>query len=229
MTFWLKMHWAIWATLGIVVVIGGLSNYLSDTKYVTLELRPRASVDITVFRPFPDKLRLWLGFKRLSSYARRPELGTYQHNRDYETKGYLEFAEPGESIKLLVRGEAGKEVIYEALPYSGYTQTEVLRDLYPFVEDGNPNRFPWPPNLALSQSIPSGNTTFNISVLDVGPQLVGEKVTLIIESPINLKRGSASPGYRFPPVVYVLGFICIYIGCIWNSITMEVYTVYTRQ
>lgn len=195
MTFWLKVHWAIWTTLVVIAVTGGLLDYLSSTKHVTLELRPNSSKTVSVFRPFPDKLRLGLRFKQ-SIKHKRPEHGEWRTNTDSEKIGFLEFANPGEPIKLLVSRE-GKEVVYEALPSSSYGEFDASRDLYPFVEDGNPHHFPWPPNLALSQSIPSGTSTFNISVLEVGPQLVGEQVSLSIRSPINFKFIPAATGYRF--------------------------------
>lgn len=179
----------------VIVVTGGLLDYLSSTKHVTLELRPNSSTTVSVFRPFPDKLRLGLRFKQ-SIKHKRPEHGEWRTNTDSEKIGFLEFANPGEPIKLLASRE-GKEVVYEALPSSSYGKFDASRNLYPFVEDGNPHRFPWPPNMALSQSIPSGISRFNISVLEVGPQLVGEQVTLSIRSPINFKFIPAAAGYRF--------------------------------
>lgn len=191
MNFCLKIHWAILTTLVVIVVTGVILDSSSSPSAVTLELRPNASIAVSVFRPFPDKLRLGLRFKD-SMKQKRPELGKYQHNQDYEKKGYLEFAEPGEPIKLKVSRE-GKEVIYEAEPANSDTD----RDLYPFVADGNPHRFPYPPNIALSQKIPAGNSTFNISVLEVGPKLIGEKATLIFIQPNSGKNMSMDPGYRF--------------------------------
>lgn len=181
----------------MIVITGVFLESSLSPSAVTLELRPNASVAVSVFRPFPDKLRLGLRFKRSSSYDRRPELGEWMTWGSDRLGGFLEFANPGEPIKLLVRGEEGKEVIYEALPASGYGQTDIYRDLYPFVDDGNPHRFPWPPNMALSQKIPAGNSTFNISVLQVGPKLIGEKVTLIFIQPNSGKNMSMDPGYRF--------------------------------
>jgi len=195
MTFTLQMHWAIWTTLVVIVVTGGFLDSSSSPSAVTLELRPNASIAVSVFRPFPDKLRLGLRFKD-SMKQKRPELGKYQHNQDYEKKGYLEFAEPGEPIKLKV-SRKGKDVIYEAEPASAHGEMDSYRALYPFVDDGNPHRFPYPPNIALSQKIPAGNSTFNISVLEVGPKLIGEKVTLIFIQPNSGKNMSMDPGYRF--------------------------------
>jgi len=195
MTFSLKIHWTIWTTLVVIVVIVVLLNSFLSTTPVVFELRPNSSIAVSVFRLFKHKLRLSLRFKQYIN-NKRPEHGEWKTNTDYEKKGYLEFANPGEPIKLILSRD-GKEVVYEALPSSGRGESEAFRDLYPFVADGNTHRFPWPPNLALCKSIPSGISTFNISVLEVGPKLVGEKVTISIESPINFKFIPSTAGYRF--------------------------------
>jgi len=189
MTRMLKIHWAFWTTLVVVVATGVLADVLSSAKLVTIELRPKAAIDVSVFRPLPDALRLSLSFNRTEG-QKRPELGDYATT---ENSGFLEFKNPGAAIKLLVRGE-DREVIYEALPASAYGTT-IGRDLIPFMDDGNPNRFQWPPNLAVRPILPSGYSTFNISVLEVGHQLVDEQVTLIIGSPITFE--STAPGYGF--------------------------------
>ena len=186
----LKIHWVVWTILVIVVATGVLADTLSSAKLVTIELQPKATIDVSVFRPLPDKLRLLLRFNRTEG-QKRPELGDYATTAN---PGFLEFQNPGVAIKLLVRGE-GKEFIYEALPASAYGGTTIDRNLVPFFDDENPNRFQWPPNLALMPSVPSGYSTFNITVLEVGQPLVGEQVTLLIKSPIGLK--STAPGYEF--------------------------------
>lgn len=186
----LKIHWVVWTILVIVVATGVLATALSSGKFVTIELQPKAAIDVSVFRPLPDKLRLLLRFNSAEG-QKRPELGDYATTAN---PGFLEFQNPGVAIRLLVRGE-GKEFIYEALPASAYGGTTIDRDLVPFFDDGNPNRFQWPPNLALMPSVPSGYSTFNITVLEVGQPLVGEQVTLLIKSPIGLK--STAPGYDF--------------------------------
>ncbi len=103
---------------------------------------------------------------------------------------------PGENqpIKLLVRRDS-EQAVYEALPASSYGANVIGRDLVPFIDDGNPNRFKWPPNLGLRPTFPSGYSTLHISVLDVGAQLVGEQVSLIVKAPVTFK--STAPGYGF--------------------------------
>lgn len=190
----LKIHWTLWIILVIFVAAGVFVDDLSSAKSVTLELRPKVSIDITVFRPLSHALNLSLRFNRTEG-QKRPELGDWRNvERGWRESRFLEFPEPGTPVKLLVRGE-GNEVVYEALPAGAYGATTIGRDLVPFVDDGNPNRLPWSPHLALRQSLPSGYSTFNFSVLEVGPQLLGERVTLIVGGPVSLK--SVSPGYGF--------------------------------
>ncbi|PKN37065.1 MAG: hypothetical protein CVU62_10680 [Deltaproteobacteria bacterium HGW-Deltaproteobacteria-2] len=219
MSFWLKINWAIWTTLVVIVVTGGLANYFSSTKRVALELRPNASVVVSVFRPFSDKLRLLLVFKG----SKRPELGEWGTTKE-SGEYFLEFPKPGVPIKLLIRGKS-KATIYEALPVSGYSGDNAFRDLYPFVDDGKPNIVPWPPDLALMQNIPVGISTLNISVLEVGKQLVGERVILVIKEPIDLKFIPASLGYKilwwfiFWPLYASLLFV-YGIALLWKSISI---------
>ena len=89
MTFRLKMHWALWVTLVIIVVPGCVILQLTSTKTFTIELRPDASTSVSLFRPFPDKLGLGIHFK----------ISSGQQIADFKQKAMDEAP-----IKLLVRG-----------------------------------------------------------------------------------------------------------------------------
>ena len=142
----------------------------SPSYFSTFDLQPSKSIDISVFRLLPDRMRLSLEFARGIGET-RPELG-----------------------KFYIRGD-GKEVVYETLPAGSYTNSTIGRELVPFVDDGNPIRIPWPPKLSASPMLASGYSNFNVSILEVGQQLTGEKVTVVIHPPITLK--SVEPNYVF--------------------------------
>jgi hypothetical protein len=198
------------------------ADYFSSSKRVPLELRPNESIKVSVFRPFSDRLRLILEFKQSSWQDKRPELGERRTTREGSGRNFfLEFPKPGVPIKLLVRGK-DKETIYEALPVSSHSRDYFTRDLYPFVDDGQPTIVPWPPDLALMQKIPAGISTLNISVLEVDKQLIGERVILVIEGPIELKFIPASLGYRFLwlfifwPLYALILFVYFFV-LVWKS------------
>lgn len=195
MTQQLKLHWALWVVLVLIVASGVLAIHLSSGRRVSIDLSPNKTVDVSFFRLLPHALNLSLSFNRANWEDKRPELGDFtSKGRPWQESGFLEFPQPGAPIRLLIRAK-DKEVVYEALPAGGYNGTTKSRDLVPFVDDGDSGRFQWPPNNSLKPILPSGNSTITISVLEVGPQLIGEKVNLFVDSPISFK--TAAPGYEF--------------------------------
>lgn len=194
MTFGLKIQWMLWVSLVVIVLTGVITVDLSSGREVSLELRPKTSVVVNQFRPLPHALNLHFRFNRAGWEDKRPELGDYQQVGDWNETGFLEFPRPGAPIKLLIRGK-NSEAIYETLPAGSYNANTKGRDLVPFVDDGNPNRIPWPPNNSLRPVLPSGHSTIEISVLEVGSELVGEQATLIVDPPVSFK--STAPSYGF--------------------------------
>ncbi|MBT9100013.1 hypothetical protein KFZ76_20130 [Methylovulum psychrotolerans] len=183
MTRKLKIHWLFWSLLVALVAAGA---QMSTAEFVTVNLRPQATVSVSVFRPLPHQLGLALSFRR-RAWQLRPELGVYAAG---QKAGFIEFLQPGVPIKLLVSSE-GKAVAYEALPVTSHSETVATRRLLPYTDDGDPKRFQWPSKGGIALS--SGWSTLSITVLEVGQPLVGEQVTLAIHSPINLR--SMASGY----------------------------------
>ena len=219
MTRRLRTHWVIWSSLVLIVATGAIISSLSSSPTITsIELAPNASVNVSVFRPLPEAIRLSMEFERPKG-QKRPELGEYTYRGDWRRTGFLDFANPGAPIKLLVLGE-GKEVIYEAMPAGSYGTT-IGRELVPFVDDENPNRFQWPPNLTLRHSLPVGYSDFIITVQEVGSQLKGEKVKIIIEPPVTFKTVAPRYGYIwwfiFWPL-YALPLLAYGLVLLWRSL-----------
>jgi hypothetical protein len=138
-----------------------------------------------MFRLFPDEMRLSIHFDRTPG-QKRPELGNLKYK---ENEGVREFPNPGVPIKLLIQNE-GAGTIYEALPANAFGI--LRRKLVPFVDDGSPAHFQWPP---IESRIPTGHSNFSVTVLEVGQQLAGEKVTLVVSAPISLKKVAPHYGY----------------------------------
>ena len=192
MTLGLRIQWIFWVSLVVIVSAGVITVHLSSGTSIALELRPRASAVVTQFRPLPHALDLHISFSRAGWEDKRPELGDYQHRGNWKEAGFLEFPRPGAPIKLMIRGE-NSAAIYEALPSGSYNEKTKGRDLVPFVDDGNPSRFPWPPKSFLRPELPVGYSTTEISILEVGKELEGEQATLVVSSPVSFK--STAPGY----------------------------------
>ena len=192
MTRRLKIHWAIWTALTVFVFVHVILFNLSDSTHLSIRLSPNGTVELPIFRPYPHPLSLYLYFERMEGQE-RPELGTSDGGTDWQKTGFLDLRNPGEPIRLRVQG-GDREVIYEVLPAGSNSARRIGRDLVPFVDDGNPNRIPWPPNLALRPTVLSGHSVLTFSVIEVGERLAGEQATLIVESPIAFKF-MPSPGY----------------------------------
>jgi hypothetical protein len=187
MTESLRIRWRLWVAAVILVAAGTIGFHLSVTPIAaTLYLQPKETVELSAFRLFPDFLRLAIRFDRVSGQE-RPELGS---SRSKESDGYREFLNPGVPIKLLIEVE-GDRIVFEALPANTYGET-IGRQLVPFVDDGSPDRFQWP---STKRNLPAGFSKLNVTVLDVGQQLAGEKVTLVLRAPISLKTVAPHFGY----------------------------------
>lgn len=181
--FWIFVQWAIWIGLVFIHLLGFVS---SSGTTVPLRLVKGNSVEILVFRPFPDPLHLQLVFEKQSG-VKRPELGGQRH---IATDGGFRFDSPGEPVKLQVTSN-GTSTVFEMFPGGNLAFEErhdkAVRDFMPFVKDDDPAVFPWPPANNLRPVLSSGLSRLTISVLETGPLTAGELVTLDIGAPINPK------------------------------------------
>lgn len=214
----LKIHWVCWSTLTLLFSLAMVAFELSSTPSdAYLSLNPGATGDVSVFRLFPASLALDVEFKRNGWHDKRPELGVYRYNANFRESGYLEFKQPGEPVTIRITSDSGIDKLFEALPSSGYNASVITRNLVVGNEDGTPHRFKWPPR---RETLRAGISHLSITVVDVGPTLVGEHVTFSVKSPLGFK--SVAPGYGwlhwlfFWPV-FVL-FLAIYGAVLlWRS------------
>lgn len=214
MSFKLKLHWIFWAVLIVVVFGGAIAVEWSSAKLVALTLRPGESVEVSVFRPVPHTINLTSRFNRENRNDIRPELGdSHEIEKKWQETGFRQFRNPGSPIRLLVKC-GKKEAVYEALPAEGYNANSRWRELVPFVDDGNPDRFPWPPRNSSRPLLSSGHSTIRFTVLEVGGALLGEQAVLLIEAPVSFK--STAPGY---------GFLWWFIFWPWYGSLLAIYAV----
>lgn len=219
----LKWAWSVLAILCTLLILGTTALHIaSRTVRARIDLKPGAQVSIPVFRFVPDSPRLSMEFdvpaqaSPSTGFARRrPELGEWKPSQREET---LYFANPGEAVKLRV-ADRTRPQIYEALPAGGWSRDRIHRSLTPFLDDGDPTRFRWPPRLP-SRSIPAGRSTLDISVLEVGDAIQGERVTVVVEPPLTFKRGTGGPMdwlwyfYFWPFYAVILGIAGVVLAYI---------------
>lgn len=177
------MHWAIWFCLSFIHLLGFLS--VNGTTQ-PLRLNKDNSVEISVVRPLPDPLHLQAVFEKPSG-VKRPELGEQGHT---EVDGGFRFDNPGEPIKLLVSVD-GTTTVFEMFPGGNLVfednNDKARRDFRPFLDDGDPAVFPWPPINHLRPLLPAGFSKVKITVLETGPITAGELITLYVEPPVSQK------------------------------------------
>ncbi len=194
MTTKLKVLWLIWGGLSFIAISGTILYELSSRPDIaSLKLRPNESINFHLFRVFQDYLKVEMEFVT-NNWKKRPELGDFQQTSHRPIGNYLEFINPGEPIKLLVRID-GKALVYEAQPSSSYNDTHIYRRFFPLVNDGNPNRFQWPQDLTLGCFLNPGFSTVTISVIEVGKKIIDEQADIIINAPISFK--SLNRNYEF--------------------------------
>ncbi|WP_373030021.1 hypothetical protein [Sulfurovum sp.] len=181
-----KNLWLVFCILTILVIIG-TAAFLASSKTTKLELSliEGEKIDVKLFRILPHNISLKFIFN-INGRDSRPELGEYKTVGNWRETGILKFENPGEPIKLLL-SNTNQDVIYETMPISGTGATTVSRNLIIYKEDNNPSKFSWPPSADVQYSLDSGINEFQITVLEVGKQLVGEKVSLWIKPPLGFK------------------------------------------
>ena len=193
MTRAIKLQFIVWSILSVLVALGAFVYELSSSVVsVPLKLIPNETASVTVFRLLPDTLDLSLIFSREKG-QRRVELGEYTTTGDWQKTSALNFPNPGEPVKLLIRRGAS-EVIYEAMPAGSYGNT-IGRTLVPFVDDGNSNSFIWPPSIDSGIKLQAGSEEIRVSVVSVGKRIEGEQVTLLFKPPVTFK--SYDPNYKW--------------------------------
>lgn len=210
MTNRLKIYWIVWSILVFIATAGAIIDSLLGSITVPIQLKENSSINVSVFRPFPESLSISLRFDNIDGEDRSVLGGSRTEKGDWHKTGYINFREPGEPILLQIRDDTGT-TIYEAEPAGGVElSTTAWRDLVPYINDGNPNMFVWPPRNDLRNKLHSGITKLNISVLQVGSNISGEVASLIVESPVSFKSCSSNYvwlwWFMFWPVYAVILF-----------------------
>lgn len=224
MSLLLRLHWGVWGLLCLLLAVGTWANHVaSRTESVPVVLEPGQSVAIPAYRFKPGWIQLGLMFDKGPAGGKRPELGSWQSLRSAGQQGVLVFEEPGAPIVL--RAESGgHSEVFEALPVSGNGSQTVSRDLVPYVDDGDPARFRWrqgePPRL-----IAAGHSTLQVTVLEVGASVRGERARLLLLPPLGFK--SIDPDYSLLWIFFFWPFLAGPV--VLHGLALLLWTLWPRR
>lgn len=209
----LALHWLILLTL-LAIQLLGIASSIGTT--IPLRLTNGASVEVSVFRLYPAPLHFHLEFNKPKGTL-RPELGGKHTDPN---GGSIRFDNPGETIKILAASEQGRQ-LHEMLPggslVSEKWDSTAIRIFEPFVEDGDPAAYPWPPANHLRPVLPAGFSTLKFSVVQAGSITENEQVKIYIDPPLGVKTVHTSD-YMW------LGWATLLLP--WNLFALVIYGWY---
>lgn len=178
----LRVQWLLLGVASLVVLLGGALAQISSAPLSReITLAPGETLSFRAFRVFPDAASISLRFRR-EPWAPRPELGSYATKSG---PGYIDFDSPGERVIMRIAGESAS-AIRVAMPADGYSADEVARHMISAQAQQSANRFLWPPGLD-EVPVPAGGSILTITVLEVGPKLLGERVRVVLRPPLEFK------------------------------------------
>ena len=188
----------IWCVLCFFVFSATIAFKISTApKEIDIDLIPNSSLIFSVFRVLPHYLKIDIELL-IEKPIDNKQLGSYKTIGNWHDTSYLEFPNPGEPLmfNILINGS---NIIYEALP-AHYAGDRFFRQLVPFVDDGKPQIFPWPPSKSLSHLLQSGFNEIEVSVIEVDNKKGEDKAKVIVQPPIMLK--STSVNYKLLSYFY---------------------------
>lgn len=206
--------WYTWWLLIVITISGIIFHKLSsETIKINLPLTINNTQTIRSFCLFPYNISLSLIFSR-SGNENRPELGSYSTVGNWRETGVLKFNNLGEPVKLIL-SDSDKKVVYEAMPASGYGENTISRNLVVFEDDDNPSEFSWPQSQTKPFQLKSGFNVFQIAVLEVGKEIAGEQIQILVNPPLGFKTTHRSYSFLwyfyFWPVYVFLLFLMLLI------------------
>lgn len=229
MSLLLRLHWGVWGLLCLLLAVGTWANHVaSRTEIVPVVLEPGQSVAIPVYRFKPGWIQLGLEFDKGPAGGERPELGRWHSLRRAGQQGagqqdMLIFDEPGAPIVLRVES-GGHSEVFEALPVSRRGSQTVSRDLVPYVDDGDPARFRWrqgkPPRI-----IAAGRSTLQVTVLEVGTSVRGERAELWLHPPLGFK--ASDPDYSLLWIFFFWPFLAGLL--VLHGLALLLWTLWQRR
>ena len=175
-----RVWWSVTALIAGYAVLGFVASRPTSLDIV---LQPLYPIRFTVFRFVDDPLRLSLSFR--AERGRRPELGEWAS--DSSAPGFLQFANPGASIRFTASTQDAETIFVEAMPASAFGSGFVMRN----VSSNLPVRYGvwrWPPPDDMPKIVlRPGFTTVTMEIVAVDPPLLDERVGLTVEPPLSLK------------------------------------------
>ncbi len=179
----LRAQWLLFGVATLVLLLGGALAQISSAPLSReITLSPGETLSFRAFRVFPDAVSISLRFNR-EPWAPRPELGSYASRFGPD---YIEFESPGERLSLRISGASASATLV-ALPASSSSADDVNRHLISAQAQQRPNRFQRPTAGLDVVTLPAGASMLTVTVLEVGPKLLGERVRVVLLPPLEFK------------------------------------------
>lgn len=194
--------WAAWLAASVLL----LSYYAlwvvaTEPRKVTVVLQPQSNVHVEVVSPWGHWIGFEMWFHRNPRDRREADLGSYASLNNVPA-GKLIFPNPGKYIAATVTLNGGPAVELEAMPASGYTETEIRRQLTANKSTAN-GVWNWPNRGAPRIWAPPGRNDVSLTITGVAPSLTGERVTLWTKPPLSFMSGQEH--YRW---LWYAWFLC---------------------
>ena len=178
--------WAAWLTASVL-----LSSYYAlwgvatEPTKVTVVLQPHSNIHFEVTSLWGHSVSFEMWFRRNPLDHREGALGRYGTLNGHP--GKLIFPNPGKHISGTVSINGRPAVELEAMPASGYTETEIRRELTTNRSTAE-GAWNWPaPGAPRITAVP-GRNDVSLTLTDVDPSLTGESVTLMALPPLSFKN-----------------------------------------
>ena len=214
--------WVLWVLLLVLLLATtGLFQLCARTVQLPITLTAGQSAEITVWRPWSHPSNFALRFARQSGQS-RPELGEWL-TPAIPAQGVavpsLAFSRPGEPLKILVE-TSDQQMPYVAMPASSSNDSTIDRPLTPWTDSARPGEFTWPMVTQARIAQATGPSHYRFTVQEVGPQLRGEQVQLLLLAPLSFK--TFQPGYgwlwvlffwpSFATVLALMGVVLLWLS-----------------
>lgn len=192
-----RWQWALFGVLCVYFTLSAVMLHAVESKQIDVTLSRDTVVRHRIFRPSPHPLYLAIKPHHVGGQGR----GSYSERK----------------ILLLV-SVGDDEVVFEASP-----ESHDYRNLFPLKRHGSlVNASKWD-SAALIPMVPSGLSTIEFKVIDIGSRMSDASATLIVKGPIDFKT-QPRPGYgwlwlfAFSWPVFALILVVYGTRLLWRSL-----------
>ncbi|MBB3258400.1 hypothetical protein F4827_003268 [Paraburkholderia bannensis] len=216
----LARAWVVWGVVAALVLgYYALWAIATEAPKAAVVLRPGAIAQLEVTSILGHAVGFEVRFHHEPTENREAELGRYRWLNG--TPGKRIFPNPGEALKINISVNGGPPLRLEAMPAGAWSETEIARTLTPnhSVAFGE---WQWPSPQSARLTVARGRNKISFEIADVGPSLVGERVTLVADPPLSFKSGQND--YRWLWYAWLLcpiGAVCLaitWLPLVWRTV-----------